>query len=453
MVKPLRSTRDFLTFVLDGGPSSEGLPARVMAEIDRREDRAERLIGWVQLSILIAFAALYAVTPRAEGGSGENFVPATLAVYFVFTLFRLGLSYRITLPWWFLILSILIDVALLCGLIFSFHIQYHQPAAFYLKAPTMVYLFIFISLRALRFDPRFVLMAGLIAALGWLAMVGYALNSDMGEMRITRNYVQYLTSNSILIGAEIDKALALLGVTLVLSMALYRARRVLFVAVEANSAADDLGRFFSPEVARSITSADDAPGTRTSETREAAILFVDVRGFTPVAETLEAGVVMDVLALYQRTALEEVERFGGQVDKFMGDGILATFGAVGKSRTYAADALNAAQAILARLDAAAAEFGASGWHGPFRTCASVAAGPVRVGVIGAQGRYEFTVIGNAVNLAAKLENANKAEGTRALTDRATWELAKAQGFAEPLTPRPGRAVSGLAHPVDLAVLA
>ena len=59
-----------------------------------------------------------------------------------------------------------IDIVMLMGLIWSFHIQYHQPASFYLKAPTLLYVFIFIALRALRFEPRFVLTAGLVAAAG-----------------------------------------------------------------------------------------------------------------------------------------------------------------------------------------------------------------------------------------------------------------------------------------------
>lgn len=443
----------FFGYIWNGGPASSGISARVLAEIDRREAAAERLIGWVQLGIVVFFAALYAVAPRAEGGFGENFVPMTLAAYFAFTVFRLALSYRISLPGWFLVLSIIVDVALLCGLIFSFHIQYQQPAAFYLKAPTMIYFFIFISLRALRFDPRFVLMAGLFSALGWLGMVTYALLSDMGEMRITRNYVEYLTSNTILIGAEIDKSLTLIGVTLVLSFALFRARSVLFDAIQSHTAADDLSRFFEPEVASRITLSEDLPGETQSETREAAILFVDVRAFTKTSETLPPEAVMQVLTLYQQTAISQIQAHNGRIDKFMGDGILATFGAVEPNGTYAADALTAATEVLRALDARAEEFTALGWPGAFATGAAVAAGPVAVGVVGAEGRLEFTVIGKAVNLASKLENANKPLGTRALTDETTYRIAEGQGYAAPAPAlRQGTVLPGLANPVDVVVL-
>ena len=68
-------------YIWQGGPSGEGIPARVMDEIDQNEAAAERLIGWVQLSVVIFFASLYMIAPRAEGASGENFVPVTPPKY------------------------------------------------------------------------------------------------------------------------------------------------------------------------------------------------------------------------------------------------------------------------------------------------------------------------------------------------------------------------------------
>ncbi len=429
------------------------MPARVLAELDAREAAAERLIGWTQLCVVVFFAALYTIAPRATGATGQNYVPETLAVYFAFTVLRLALSYRMTLPEWFLLISIGVDVALLCGLIFSFHLQYSQPAAFYLKAPTMLYMFIFIGVRTLRVDPRFVLTTGIAFAVGWLGLLTYALMTDMGDMWITRDFVAYLTSNSILIGAEIDKMLTILGVTTILTLALYRGRQVLFDAIKSNAAEQDLRQFFAPEVASSITEADAMPRAGRGEARTAAILFVDVRGFTPTAETLDPQAVIAILTRYHEISLEIIEQHGGQVDKFLGDGILATFGAVHDSPTQAADALRAARAVIAAMDAARPDFAALGWPRPFDIGASVACGTVTVGVVGARGRLEFTVIGNAVNRAAKLESANKTQATRALTDAETYALARAQGFDDPTLPvHRGQTLPGLARTVDIVVL-
>lgn len=445
--------------------SRAGLPDRVAAEINRREAAAERAIGWAQLGFVLFYLGLYMLTPRAEGATVASLVPITLTAYLVFTVFRLWLSYAMTLAIWFVVLSILVDVTLLCGLIFSFHIQYAQPAAFYLKAPTFIHFFSFISLRVLRSDPRFVLIAGLASAAGWAGMTGYALMSEMGQMSVTHNFVEYLTSNSILVGAEVDKMLTILAVTMVLTFALYRARGVLQDAVTSHSAADDLSRFFAPEVAKSITQAQAQPQVGTGKQRAAAIMFVDLRNFTATAAQMDPSAVMAVLARYQQEVLGVIAAHGGQVDKFMGDGILATFGAMADSATHAADAVRASQQIIAALDAARQEFTALGWPGEWSSGAAVAAGTVTVGVVGAKGRYEFTVIGDAVNRAAKFEATNKVLGTRALTDRATWEMAVTQGYKAPLPAdagsqqqdvcdiRPAESVVGMAKRVDLVVLA
>lgn len=436
------------------GDQTSGAPARVRSEIALRETEAERLIGWIQLAMVLFFAALYSLAPRAEGGGGFNFVPLALGAYFLFTILRVALSYRIVLPFWYLVISVIVDVALLCGLIFSFHIQYAQPATFYLKAPTLMYLFLFIALRALRFEPRFVLITGLVGALGWGALVLYAVLQGMGSMSITRNYVEYLTSNAILTGAELDKVIVILGVTLCLSVALYRGRKMFFEAVRDHAAAQDLSRFFAPEVARSITGAEEALTAGQGSLRDAAVMMVDIRGFTRIAATLPPETVMMVLSRYQEAVLRVIARHGGEVDKFLGDGVLATFGAVAPSPTAAADAVRAGLELPQVFADLAPDLTLEGWPEALRAGAAIASGPVTVGVVGAAGRLEFTVIGDAVNRAAKLEDANKQQGTTVLTDAATYAAAVARGLAD-FGPelRPRQVVSGLSERADLVVLA
>ncbi len=443
-----------LRYIIQGGPPETGVPERVRAEIRAREASSERLISWVQLGLVLFFSVLYALAPRAEGTAGFNFVPVALGAYFLFTVLRLALSYRFELPQWYLLISIGVDMALLVGLIFSFHIQYDQHPAFYLKAPTLMYVFIFIGLRALRFDPRFVLTTGLVAVAGWLGLVFYAAFAEMDSMRVTRNYVEYLTGNSILIGAELDKTMVIFAVTVILSVALYRGRSMLFEATREQAAAKDLRRFFAPEVAASITDADTSLEAGEGSQREAAILYADIRSFTSTSATLPPEIVLAVLAEYQNLAVEVINQEGGRVDKFLGDGILATFGAVHPSETYAADALRTAEKLVASVADEQQRFRDAGWPGELKIGTAAAAGPVTVGVIGSKTRLEFTVIGDAVNRAAKLEDANKAQKSAALTDQPTWDLALRQGYSATLLEvRPDTAVPGMRQPVDLVVLA
>lgn len=449
----MSSYQDKFRYIIRGGPPEAGIPDRVRSEIRAREASSERLISWVQLGLVLFFSTLYAIAPRAEGSAGFNFVPIALGAYFVFTVLRLVLSYRFELPQWYLLISIGVDMALLVGLIFSFHIQYDQHPAFYLKTPTLMYVFIFIGLRALRFDPRFVLTTGLVATVGWLGLVFYAAFADMDSMRVTRNYVEYLTGNSILIGAELDKTMVILAVTIILSVALYRGRSMLFEATRDHAAAMDLRRFFTPEVAASITDAESELQAGEGSLRDAAILYVDIRSFTSTSATLPPEEVLKVLAEYQNIAVDVINQAGGRIDKFLGDGILATFGAVHETETYARDALQAAVNLVRQVEGAQERFHVAGWPKELKIGVAVAAGPVTVGVIGSSNRLEFTVIGDAVNRAAKLEDANKVQHSKALTDQRTWDLAQAQGTRfEPSEARPAMEVTGIGHPVDLVVL-
>lgn len=431
--------------------SQHDLPARLETAIAHQQDASERLIGWIQLAVVVTFGALYALGPKTFTETAPFApVPYALLAYFAFTIVRLLLAYRGRLAGWLLTLSVVIDMALLMGLIWSFHLQYGQPPSFYLKAPTLLYVFIFIALRALRFEARYVVLAGLASAIGWGFLIAYVLFSEPADPMITRNYVTYLTSNSILLGAEFDKIVSILVVTAIIAFAIYRARRLLVRSVVDEAAARDLSRFFAPEIADRIKGSEHEIRAGEGELRDAAILVTDIRGFTPYSTTVPPGEVIQLLTEYQARIVPLIQRHGGSVDKFLGDGILATFGVALPSETYAADALAAAAAVIAEGDAWAAERRRAG-QPPLLVNASVATGRVVFGAVGDASRLEFTVIGDAVNLAAKLDKHSKAEKCRGLTTRTSFELASSQGYAPAAVPEilSARAVEGVPEPVDL----
>ena len=409
------------------------------------------LIGWLQLGVGLTFTSLYLASPKA--GTGFDMVPWTLSAYLGLTLVRLVWGRRMRLPDWSLAMSVVFDMALLMILIWSFHLKYGQPPSFYLKAPTLLYVFIFIALRALRFEVRFVVLAGLVAALGWGALILYALAAP-GQIVITRNYVTYLTSNSVLIGGEIDKILSILAVTAIIAVALHRARKLLVQAVVEQTAAHDLSRFFAPEIAARIKESEHRIRAGMGEPRDAAILSLDLRGFTRYAAGADPDSVMKLLSEYQALMVPAIRKHGGRVDKFLGDGILATFGAVQPSSTHAADGLRALDELMVEARRWAESCRAAGRFCP-TVNGALATGRVLFGAVGDEERLEYTVIGEAVNLSAKLEKANKDLGTAALCDVATYDLARAQGYTpfDPKSPLPGVAVPGLTRPVDLVRIA
>lgn len=433
------------------------LAPRLRGAIADQQDRSERLIGWFQLVIVATFAVLFALAPKPLPVLlWERVAAWVIGVYLLFTIVRLALSYRRRLPGWLLSLSVVADIALLIVLIWSFHIEYRQPPSFSLKAPTLLYVFIFIALRALRFEARYVLLVGVAASVGWGLMIVYAATYSSGAeggTAITRDYVTYLTTNSILLGAEFDKIISILIVTIVLTVAIVRARSLLVKSVSEQAAAVALARFFSPEVAGRIRGSQSEIKAGSGQFRDAAILFVDIRGFTSIATNMAPDEAIGLLIDYQKRMVPIIQRHGGMIDKFIGDGILATFGCAEPSATYAADALRAAQEIAVAAREWTEARIADGKQ-RIEIGVSVATGQVIFGAVGDASRLEFTVIGEPVNLASKLEKHNKIEGTGALATCEALRLARRQGFVSDssVEARPARRIEGLAEPIDIVAL-
>jgi len=445
--------RRWVRFVA-GPPTPPRIPERVQQALAQEQDASEILVSLIQLTALGLFGLVYAVAPKAFPADVPfEPVPWTLGAYTVFTLLRLWLAWRRRLPAWFLALSVIVDVTVLMVTIWSFHLQYQEPAPIYLKATTLMYVFILIALRTLRFEPGLVLLAGTTGAIGWLVIVAYAVLAD-GGAAITRSFATYAMSHEVLLGAEVDKVLSILIVTAILALALLRGRKLLIRATTEQLAASELSRFFAPEVAGRIREMEAAIEPGQAEARNAAILMIDMRGFTLLSHRLEPRAVMELLAAYQSRMVAEIDRHGGSVDKFMGDGILASFGATKPSASYAADGLRALETLTEAGRRWRREREAAGLPAP-AIGAALATGQVMFGAIGDRSRLEYTVIGDPVNLAAKLEKHTKVEGVAALCTAEAWRLALRQGYvaAASLEQRDARTVAGLDRPLDLVALA
>ncbi len=437
------------------GSSHRHLPSRIQVAIQKQQDASEIVISVIQLAVVTAFVTLYSISPKTFPPEVEfKPVPWVLGAYLGFTLVRHAISLRGRLPGWFVSLSVVADMALLLVTIWSFHLQYMQPVSFYLKAPTLLYVFIFIALRAWRSEARFILLAGGAAALGWGLMVAYVVIAVPGDTMVTRDYVAYLTSNSILLGAEFDKIISMVMVTAILAMAVTRARGLLVQSVTETTAARELSRFFSSEIAQQITDSESEIAAGHGVEREATVLNVDLRGFTVFASQVEPDELIAVLSEYQSRMVPAIQRHGGCVDKFLGDGIMSTFGAAVRNETFAADAFAAMEDVLAEAAEWNTERRAAG-KPAIEVNAAVTTGRVVFGAVGDANRLEYTVIGTPANLAAKLEKQNKTERTRALTTAEALNLAETQGYrpAAKFERRSGKRIDDVEEPVDLVVLA
>jgi adenylate cyclase len=425
-------------------------PERVLRAIRDAESVSEILVAWVQLAGVAFFLLVYGASlPAFDMRMGVEPVPVALALYAAFVGWRLHRAYAGELSPRLLSISAAVDVGVLMVLIWSFTLQYDLPPALYLKGPTLYYAFILIALRALRFDAGHVLLTGGLAMAGWLTLVLVAAASAP----VTYDYPTYMTSLSVLWGAEAEKLVALLGVTLVLALAVWRARALLTRTAIEEAAARDLSRFLDADAANRVRSAAKELKPGDGELKPMAIMFLDLRGFSVAAATLAPADVIALLQEYQGRFVPIIEAAGGSVDKYLGDGILVSFGGSDRIGSEAADAFSAVPALIAASDAWAADRARDNLP-PLGVAIAIAHGEVVHGVIGHDDRLEFTVIGDAVNLAAKLEKHAKVEHARVIATKTALLRAREQGASVAhMREAPAAMVEGAPDPVDLVIVA
>jgi adenylate cyclase len=147
------------------------------------------------------------------------------------------------------------------------------------------------------------------------------------------------------------------------------------------------------------------------------VLFADLVGFTAMSEKLPAERVVEILNGYFKVASRAIADHNGHLTKFMGDGLMAIFGAPDPNPWQAMDAVRAGLAVLSALDAYNAELATVG-HPPLRACIGIHGGSVVAGVIGSSALVEYTVIGDVVNTASRIEGLTRRFGTNLLVSDA-----------------------------------
>ena len=191
-----------------------------------------------------------------------------------------------------------------------------------------------------------------------------------------------------------------------------------------NRMAEGLGTYLDPSVAEHILRTGTALG---GEETEVTVMFLDVRDFTGFAGSASAAEVVAALNRLFERVVPIVHAHGGHVDKFMGDGLMAVFGAPRSDPEHAAHAIGAALEITRAVE-----------EEPLAIGIGLNSGRVIAGSVGGGGRQEFSVIGDAVNIAARVEAATRQTGDAVLVAERTRELAGDFTFE----PRPGVDLGG-----------
>jgi adenylate cyclase len=156
----------------------------------------------------------------------------------------------------------------------------------------------------------------------------------------------------------------------------------------------------------------------SAENRELTVLFCDLRGFTPMSEKMAPERLRELLNLYFLRMSQVIHGFDGTLDKFIGDAVMAFWGAPQADDQHAAHAVQAAMAMIAAVGPLNAELAERGLP-PLAPCIGLATGVVCVGDLGSALRRSYTAVGDGVNLAARIEGATRAYDVPLLVADAT----------------------------------
>ncbi len=272
------------------------------------------------------------------------------------------------------------------------------PTALALKFDNFLFYFVILAPLAFAVRPSLVLWAGAAAAAAWtagtlwiVALPGNrwrSVDADQGVAGLLRDLADPTVVDPV---ARIQEVAILVIVAAVLAAAVARGRKLMLRQAMAERERGNLARYFAPTIVDRLATRD-TPLTAPRET-QVAVLFADLEGFTGWAETRPAVEVIQAIRDVHGRLEALVFEHGGTLDKFMGDGVMATFGTPEPAADDAARAVACARAMVDAFPPS----------GSLALGVGVHWGPVIQGDIGTERRMEFAVLGDTVNVASRLE--------------------------------------------------
>ncbi|MFK7750972.1 MAG: adenylate/guanylate cyclase domain-containing protein [Sedimentitalea sp.] len=268
-----------------------------------------------------------------------------------------------------------------------------------------------------------------------------------------RNMLELLDPNIIHWDARLQEVVVFVIVAITLGFSVRRFNRLLLSNAGLERERANLSRYFSPNVVDEL-SRNDEP-LKQIRAHDVAVMFVDIVGFTEFAARRDPGDVIDTLRGFHGRLESEVFKHGGTLDKFLGDGMMATFGTPEPKPNDATRALTCARQMLIVIDLWNGERRASGLA-EIRVSIGVHFGPVVLGDIGAN-RLEFAVIGNTVNVASRLEALSRPLNVHlvtsaALRERVIWETSERAPALAGLIRQPPQDIRGLDDKLEVWTL-
>ena len=303
----------------------------------------------------------------------------------------------------------------------------------WLRRSAFLYLVAYVAASALTFSVKVVLVAGAAAIVGQLASFAFVLYSAAhvdsfggftapNALELLRQLMEVQSGHPLMF--MVNQLVFLAITTGLIAGAIWRARRHVERAVMAETERANLGRYFSPNVVERLAS--DVRALEAGRAQDAAVMFVDVIGSTRRMEAVTPEEVIAIIRAFHRRIVPIVFRHNGSIDKFLGDGLMAVFGAPERTPSAAREAILCAIEILDTIDSWRDRLIAVG-RAATTVGIGIHYGPVIQGNVGIADRLEFTTLGDTVNVASRLENLTRRHNAGILMSREALTAAEQSG--------------------------
>ena len=334
------------------------------------------------------------------------------------------------------------------------------PIGMQFRFNTFIYFFVLLATAPLAYSWRTVIAMGTWTAALWAVGVGWvwlqpethaalaervraAVGSDVRMFAL-------IDPTAVHIAARFQEIVVSLIVAVTLAVAVRRSNALLVSHAGIERERTNLARYFSPNVVEQLSKNDEP--LKQVRTENVAVLFADIVGFTAYADGRSPAEVIGTLRRFHERMEREVFRHEGTLDKYLGDGLMATFGTPFPGASDAGNALRCAQTMLGAIDDLNRERRHRG-EPPIRISIGLHYGQVVLGDIGLN-RLEFAVIGTTVNAASRLESLTREFGCAIiasddLVQRARAETSSSDADFTHLVAQPPQAIRGLEQPLGI----
>ena len=272
------------------------------------------------------------------------------------------------------------------------------------------YFYVLLAGAALAYSWRTFFIIAVYTTLLWLGAYFWAINSAPGFPGLSEkvgvalegypHIAGFLDPNGISFESRIQEVLIFAIVAGMLALNSWRATNLLVRQADAARGRANLSRHFPPNIVDDLAERDEPLGAVREQ--QVAVLFADIVGFTKMAEGSSPERTVEVLRDFHSRMEASVFENGGTLDKFLGDGLMATFGTPEVSPRDAGNALRCAEMMFDQMQKCNDERRKDG-HAAIRLSVGIHYGTVVLGDIGSERRLEYTVLGDVVNVASRLE--------------------------------------------------